>query len=137
MKACLKKYSDEDHTQYDCFTCFILSHGAKGEVYGSDSIPVGIIELVELFNTDKCPSLQDKPKLFFIQACQNKNDQKDCSFDAVNDCIYYGNPVVKADVSIFMSTIPGYFSFRCPEEGCRFIKHITNEFETYAKEKNT
>ncbi|CAI9738935.1 caspase-8 isoform X2 [Octopus vulgaris] len=88
MEECLKKYSDENHKLYDCFACFILSHGAKDEVFGSDSKPVVINDLIELFNTDKCPSLENKPKLFFIQACQNENDQKDCSIDAMGPRIF-------------------------------------------------
>ncbi|XP_036368018.1 caspase-8 isoform X3 [Octopus sinensis] len=136
MKECLKKYRNENHKLYDCFACFILSHGAKDEVFGSDSKPVVINDLIELFNTDKCPSLENKPKLFFIQACQNENDQKDCSFDAMGPSVHYQNPVLKADVSVFMSTIAGYYSYRCPQNGCRFIKHITEEFSTNAEEKH-
>ncbi|XP_036368027.1 uncharacterized protein LOC115223204 isoform X12 [Octopus sinensis] len=54
----------------------------------------------------------------------------------VDEAVHYQNPVLKADVSVFMSTIAGYYSYRCPQNGCRFIKHITEEFSTNAEEKH-
>ena len=71
----------EDHSQYDCFSCAISSHGTerfeKGEedighrydvVYGRD----GFISVSLLTSKLKdVPSLMDKPKLFFIQVLNN------------------------------------------------------------------
>lgn len=56
----------QDHTNSDCFVCFILSHGDEGYVYGTDN-KVPIDELVLPFKGHACPSLAGKPKLFFIQ----------------------------------------------------------------------
>lgn len=80
----------DEHNKANCFVLFILSHGHKGVVFGTDgyqqknegSAPatndvrekdspkncIKIKKIVELFSSAK--SLQGKPKLFFIQACQ-------------------------------------------------------------------
>ena len=48
----------------------ILSHGIEdGFVYASDGL-MKIDEFVNAFKPSNCPSLFQKPKLFFIQACR-------------------------------------------------------------------
>ena len=53
---------------HDSFICCILSHGDRGVVFGSDSEPVKL-DNVEKW-AGKSKTLRDKPKIFFIQACQ-------------------------------------------------------------------
>ena len=71
----LKNYAD-----YKCFVCFILTHGKEGYVLGSDEGEVSIIDIARLFNPDKCPTLKDKPKTFFIQACQGDQTPRKYSY---------------------------------------------------------
>jgi Caspase domain len=52
------------------FVFCILSHGANGTVYGADGRPLGIENLISLFDGKQCEVLRDRPKIFFIQACQ-------------------------------------------------------------------
>lgn len=60
----------EDHSNYDCFVCCILSHGERDCVYGSNGIAEKISSLMRNLQACSCPSLAGKPKLFFVQACQ-------------------------------------------------------------------
>ena len=53
-----------------CFVCCIMTHGAMGKIYGSDSQQVDIRNITDLFKEGECPALAGKPKLFFIQACR-------------------------------------------------------------------
>ena len=53
-----------------CFVCCIMTHGAMGKIYGSDSKFVYIKDIINLFKESKTPALAGKPKLFFIQACR-------------------------------------------------------------------
>ena len=112
----------EDHTKYDAFVCCILSHGKLGSVYGVDGIPIAISDLQGLFAGVKCQSLAGKPKIFIINACQGGSkqigvtpvEQDGPSSDTKqipNDC----------DFLTCSSTVPGYASFRNPEEGSWFI----------------
>jgi hypothetical protein len=62
-----------------CFVCCIMSHGAMGKIYGSNSNYVDIKYITDLFKEDKCPALAGKPKLFFIQACRGNQLLTGCS----------------------------------------------------------
>ena len=70
MYGTLRDISTMDHSQYDCFVCCLLSHGANGGVYGTDCELVEIKDITALFKGVACPALASKPKLFFIQACR-------------------------------------------------------------------
>uniref|UniRef100_A0A8V5G731 Uncharacterized protein n=1 Tax=Melopsittacus undulatus TaxID=13146 RepID=A0A8V5G731_MELUD len=68
----VKIYSEKDHSNMDCFACFIFSHGEKDKIKGVDDQFVNIKDLVACFSGSNCPSLAGKPKLFFIQVCQER-----------------------------------------------------------------
>lgn len=74
MKVCLESYQHRDHSSHDAFVCCITSHGMHGSVCAADGNQVTIMSLMELFYDDACPSLQGKPKLFFIGACQTEGN---------------------------------------------------------------
>lgn len=57
----------------DSIVVCILSHGYKGIVYGSDSIPVAIEDIERILCTDR---LLGKPKILIIQACQGEETQQ-------------------------------------------------------------
>ena len=80
-----------DHAAYNCFVCFILTHGKLGKVYGSDGATVDIMRLTSCFKGDTCPSLVGKPKLFFVQACQGTDKQTGALslslFAAISYCV--------------------------------------------------
>ena len=70
MEKVLSWIADMDHSQKYCLVCNILSHGDADNVYGSDGMKLPIQELFKIFKAGSCPSLVNKPKLFFIQACR-------------------------------------------------------------------
>ena len=76
MVTCLKNISMRDHSAYDCFICCILSHGTSGTVYGSNGRTIPIKDLTFHVKAANCRSLRNKPKIFFIQACQGKVKQR-------------------------------------------------------------
>ena len=59
-----------DHADADCFICIICSHGTREGIYGTDGKILKIEDVTRFFNGHHCPALIEKPKLFFIQACQ-------------------------------------------------------------------
>lgn len=59
--------SKENHTDNSCFVCVLMSHGEEGTILGSDERWLAVKTLTSLMTSDLCPSLQDKPKLFFLQ----------------------------------------------------------------------
>ena len=70
----LRRKAKLDHKGYDMFACFILSHGGSGGIIaGVDEEVITEQEIRNMFHGAECPSLRDKPKLFFIQACRGAN----------------------------------------------------------------
>lgn len=74
MRIC-QEYSQKDHRRFDCLVFCILSHGSTGAVYGTDSNSVQIKDITACFTASSCPTLAEKPKLFFFQACQGLTHQ--------------------------------------------------------------
>lgn len=75
MAAVMHGLSTLDHSKYNAVVVCILSHGDEHVVFGVDGVPKPIRDLTMYFRSSKCRSLADKPKLFFIQACQGKTRQ--------------------------------------------------------------
>lgn len=151
--------SKKDHSQYDCCVVIILSHGAEvshnrfpGAVYGVDGQFVPVQNITTYLDGQNCPSLQGKPKLFFIQACGG--DKKDTGFEVSSDDI---EPTIngaddqtdaiptssssdslsmsdepdaspslptQSDILVSYSTFPGYVSWRLTLSGSWYVKTL-------------
>src|SRR6478609_1810342 len=70
----LQTTSLQNHRQYDAFVCVIMTRGNLGEVFASDGQPMKVLHLMSYFYEKNCPSLQGKPKMFFIEAGQLGKD---------------------------------------------------------------
>ncbi|XP_078408927.1 uncharacterized protein LOC144686955 [Cetorhinus maximus] len=81
MQDLMSAYQEMDHTPRDCFVCCILTHGEKGVMCGTDGQHVAISEITSFFTGRQCPTLREKPKLFFIQACQGTKKQDSIGID--------------------------------------------------------
>lgn len=68
----IKSIAKYDLKKYDGLVICILSHGDKGVIYTSDSIPVSLEQIKVHFDGNNCRDLRQKPKLFFLQACQGQ-----------------------------------------------------------------
>lgn len=60
------------HRHADCFILIILTHGTQNAIYGSDGKTVDIKDIKDMFNARNFPCMENKPKLFFIQACRGE-----------------------------------------------------------------
>ena len=57
---------------HDSLIIIISSHGtADGIIYDSEDEQVSLLSLVEIFKSDKCPHLVNKPKIAFVDACRS------------------------------------------------------------------
>jgi hypothetical protein len=71
IKSIFRKYRvDIEHTKFDCFVLFLMSHGFPQGIFGTDRKPVYFQDIREYFTAKNCPSLANKPKLIFVQACR-------------------------------------------------------------------
>lgn len=74
MRLCIESFSrrPEHRTVDSCVLC-LLSHGVEGAVYGTDGQLLQLDWVFESFDNAHCPLLQNKPKMFFIQACRGED----------------------------------------------------------------
>lgn len=126
-----------EHTQSNEKSHTILAHDQLSYVYAKDVLyPIQLI--YSYFTTENCPSLLNKPRLFFIQACQG--EELDAGIKMIvkkqqkieKDSIGFEMPKMKpvlphTDFLIAYSTLPGFFSFRNSRHGSWFIRELCNE----------
>uniref|UniRef100_A0A8D0G7I9 Caspase-8 n=1 Tax=Sphenodon punctatus TaxID=8508 RepID=A0A8D0G7I9_SPHPU len=132
----MQEFSSMDHNNMDCFVCCLLSHGDKGIVKGTDWKPAPIKDLVSCFTGSKCPSLANKPKLFFIQACQGEVGQTsvqveaDFCGDLDADAVPLPSIPDWADILIGMATVEDFECYRHREKGSVYIQCLCREMES-------
>ncbi|NWX44704.1 CASPA protein, partial [Steatornis caripensis] len=129
----------QDHKDRDCFICCILSHGESGAIYGKDEELVSIRMIMSHFTAKQCPQLAEKPKLFFIQACQGKEIQCPVYVEAdarIPDLLSMQQSVSpsesipeEADFLLGMATIDGYVSFRHIQQGAWYIQALCSKLQ--------
>lgn len=152
----LDDVAHEDHSSYDCFVLWLMSHGKDGQFYGADGETVPIESVRDFFSNAQCPTLRSKPKLIFIQACRGREkeigvvadaplsntrqpsthddltaEQEESSDTGFNFKLSKTIPA-HADILIANSTISGYASFRNPRDGSRFVRCIVEVFKEFA-----
>ncbi|XP_023193365.1 caspase-8-like isoform X2 [Xiphophorus maculatus] len=133
IKSLFTRIGQQDHSQYDSLVCCILSHGMEGKVYGVDGKLVEIKLLIECIDGENCPSLIEKPKMLFIQACQGCKEQYPVQPDGIEDettrifadakIADLRSPVI-ADLLVGMSTVPDHASFRDKFCGTWYIQSL-------------
>ena len=92
----LKSVTRKDHSSYDCFVMFIMSHGLSGKVVCSDGEKIKINDLRDMIS--ECETLSGKPKLLFIDACRGELEEDEAP--------------KHADFSVVYSTVDGCRSFK-------------------------
>lgn len=135
----MQEWQSKDHRERDCFVCCILSHGESGLVYGTDEREVPIRKIMSYFTASQCLQLAEKPKLFFIQACQGKEIQQAVYIesDAQNPDLLPVQQLVspfesipeEADFLLGMATVGGYASFRHIHRGTWYIQALCNKLQ--------
>ncbi|KAM9651180.1 caspase-2 [Trichechus inunguis] len=78
------------HRLTDSCIVALLSHGVEGAIYGVDGKLLQLQEVFRLFDNANCPSLQNKPKMFFVQAC--RGDETDRGVDQQDGKSQAGSP---------------------------------------------
>ena len=125
-----------DHNQFDAFVFIVMSHGGERDViYGVNGRSVRVEDLMFEFKVKNCPTLQNKPKLFFIQSCRGTLNESPCP--AVGDVdsppVFLSDSTLprstcprEADFLLSFATAPGYFAYRKPQSGSPFVQVSLN-----------
>ncbi|MGH0115118.1 UNVERIFIED_CONTAM: hypothetical protein FKN15_070638 [Acipenser sinensis] len=152
MKAELEQFSRlEEHRLADACVVAVLSHGVEGAVYGVDGKLVQLDEIFQYFDNSSCPNLQNKPKVFFIQACRGDEtdsgvDQRDGPDQSESPGCEQRDARKEKDLKVRLPTqsdmICGYASLkgtaalRNTKRGSWFIQAVSEVFYHNAKDKH-
>ena len=131
----------EDHSRYDCFVLWLMSHGDKDFVYGTDGEKIKLDKVRELFSNSSCSSLDGKPKVVFTQACRGDGEE----FVASD----WSSPALASQKSLPLpdgakpanqgshsrahfleaySTVDGFNSYRNEKRGSYFVQCLVEVF---------
>ena len=136
----------QDHSAYDCFVLWLMSHGRSGEVFCSDGNTVPIQTLHDMLS--ECKTLSGKPKLFFIQACRGNGEDVGVKVSPDYDisCPNQANrsyestkvdPVIQlripthSDFLYAFSTVDEYVSYRHENEGSPYVRCFVKAFREH------
>ena len=127
-----------DHSKYDSFICCILSHGEEGKIYGSDSEIVAMKDLVKKLSGESCKLLANKPKIFFVQACQEKGRDKGTRVASDSDKPRVeedSNPILipdEADFYFGYAAPPGKVAWRDLDHGSWYVSELCRALCSHA-----
>ncbi|KAL9966428.1 hypothetical protein ACROYT_G024498 [Oculina patagonica] len=128
-------FAAKDHSHFDAFVFVVMSHGDERDViYGVDERKTTIEDLMSEFKAPNCPTLRNKPKLFFIQTCRGPKEESSSATTGNSDwCMEAFSPdstlprsvcPQEADFLLSFSTAPGYKAWRNPQSGSQFIQTL-------------
>ena len=133
-----KDFAARDLRQFTKFVFIIMSHGDNDEIEGIGGGFVKVAQLMSQFSAIKCPTLRNKPKLFFIQACRGqlsdpRKDRLPTSSGNVegddiamklfpDSALAHGVTPLEADFLLSFATAPGYKSWRSQVGGSWYIQ---------------
>ena len=132
----MDEIKSSDHSNCDSFVCCILTHGKREGIYGADGRLCNISELAGLLRGSYCPTLKEKPKMFFIQACRGDDEDKGTPLqnDADGDTSLRHSLPNDADFLYAYSTAPGFVSWRSPTYGSWYVSKLCEVLHQRAKD---
>lgn len=141
--------------EIECIVLVLMSHGEGAEIYGNDNKMIELTKIIEVFDSDHCPSLDEKPRLVFVQACridvqhtaeeldslrvkleeskiQDKpGDQLDSAPFQIEKPTHVKHP--SADFLVVYATPAGTLSYRNVQTGSWFLCAVVWIFKYHAK----
>merc|ERR1739838_299452 len=112
IKDVLKRAAEETdkETVGSCLICAISSHGDEHDIILTKCMSwVPLVDFVEPFSDTKCESLRGKPKVFIVQACRGRKEEKDGNYYTPSKM---NNGINFRDTVFAFSTIPDHVSVR-------------------------
>ena len=120
----------QDHSAYDCFVLWLMSHGrSRGEVFCSDGDTIPIQFLNDMFSN--CETLSGKPKLFFIQVCRGIGEDVGGEFCPDYDISSLYPATTRSDFLYAFSTVDEYVSYRNENEGSHYVRCFVEAFRKH------
>ncbi|XP_072310276.1 caspase-7-like [Eucyclogobius newberryi] len=97
----------------DCFLAVLSSHGEEGCIFGADGKPVRLSHIFRYFDNKY---MENKAKLFFVQACRGDRLDDGVEVDSVDSVeeSFSLDLSVPIDTAVMYATAPGYAAFMHP-----------------------
>lgn len=76
--------------EIECVVLIIMSHGEGAYICGNDNNIIRLTDIIEVFDSQHCPCLDEKPRLVFVQACRSGkviNIENQHFFTDINDLL--------------------------------------------------
>lgn len=138
MQDTMWRVAGRDHKQYDSFVCCILTHGETNVVHGADSQEVNFLEFAATMKL--CPTLREKPKMFFVQACRGEGEHKglDVERDSGGSQVQTITATIPQEADFFFgyATPTGNAAYRSKRHGSWYISELCKVFAQYAYSHN-
>lgn len=110
----------EDHSKFDALFFVVMSHGYHGDtILGVDGCVINIQNLMSAFKPIHCPTLENKPKAFIVQACRGEYTESTAPMR--DSTLASGTSPQEADFLLAFAAAPGYSSCRL-HSGSLFIQ---------------
>ncbi|NWW88227.1 CASP1 protein, partial [Rhynochetos jubatus] len=158
MAMVMKDFANrKEHQTSDSTFLVFMSHGVRAGLCGTKSrdknTDILLLDTIyETFNNKHCQALLGKPKVVIIQACRGVN----YGFVLVSDSTDPPVPTsssahmipegleedkicevhLESDFATLHSSTPDTVSWRSPEKGSLFIKHLIEQFRNHACDSN-
>ena len=133
----------------DSFICCILAHGKEDAIVGLDGSTINIADISRALVKPQNPCqkyLHQKPKIFFIQACQGGDtpSELDCTKGVPTDPslpvenLDTGIPSLPRDSDFFYGFASSFetAATRHPDHGASYIQTLCNVLETHYKDED-
>lgn len=128
LDSTLERYAILDHSGFGSFVLCFMSHGDDGILYAKDEM-FPSQDLFRWFYSSRCPSLEGKPKLFFLQSCRGaKLDSGGKEFAQEEKSPRSVVHPLEPHFLVSWSAPPGYSSWRSGG-GAWFIQDLCDSFK--------
>ncbi|CAG0896995.1 unnamed protein product [Darwinula stevensoni] len=135
MKRTIKSFAQSPlHAHGDCCGVVVMSHGDQSDksyvVYSVDHAPLQVEWIIGNFSNEDAPELQNKPKLFFFQACRGQEQflKSESGMETDSFQVDCHSASFQSDIFVANSSIPDFVSYRNVDRGSWFIESICDVF---------
>nr|XP_058144351.1 caspase-14-like [Dasypus novemcinctus] len=124
---------NETKDEIGCCLVTLMSHGENGFIKMKDGGRVSLEDIFEMFNNKNCPALQEKPKIFIIQAC--RGEKRDSGVETDDEPMDSDDYQEKrrlptfSDYFIIYPTQPDHVALRHPRTGSVMIEAMSEVFK--------
>ncbi|KAF5921765.1 hypothetical protein HPG69_012936 [Diceros bicornis minor] len=126
---------NEIKDEIGCCLVTLMSHGEKGFIKMKDDERVSLEDIFEMFNNKNCPALQEKPKIFIIQAC--RGERRDNGVETDDEPMDFDDLSEKrrlptfSDYFIIYPTQADHVALRHPRTGSVMIEAMIEVFKQH------